>query len=129
MEQEGKLLRIKASKGIVFAAGGFFHNQAMMDKYQKKPASAAWTAASASNTGEVIEIGIKAGAKVDLMDDSWGMPTTIVPGEHPVPLVLERSYPGSMMVNCKGQRFTNESTSYVDVAHAMYKENSALFIV
>lgn len=93
----------------------------MREKYQKHPVSTEWTAAVPGNTGEVIEMGMAAGAAVDLMEDTWGMPTLTPPGEYPVPMVVERSYPYSIIVNVKGRRFTNEAASYVDVVHAMYE--------
>ncbi len=124
VEKEGKTIQIRAAKGVVLAAGGFPHNEAMRKKYQKHPVDTGWTAAAPGNTGEVIEMGMAAGAAVDLMDGTWGMPTTLPPGEHPLPMVMERSYPYSMMVNAKGRRFTNEAASYVDVVHAMYEEDA-----
>ena len=117
MEKEGKRLRIRATKGVVLAAGGFPHNQAMREKYQKHPVNTRWTVASPGNTGEVIEMGINAGAAVDLMDDNWGMPTVLPPDKSTFPLVMERSYPGAIMVNAAGRRFTNEAAPYLDVVH------------
>ena len=124
VEKEGKRLRIRATKGVVLAAGGFPHNQAMREKYQKHPVNTRWTVASPGNTGEVIEMGINAGAAVDLMDDNWGMPTVLPPDKSTFPLVMERSYPGAIMVNAAGRRFTNEAAPYLDVVHAMYEEDS-----
>ncbi len=123
VDREGKKIRIHASKGIVLAAGGFPHNKNMREKYQQHPVNTDWTIASPGNTGEVIDIGINAGAATDLMDDTWGVPTILPPGEHPFPLVMERACAGSIMVNSAGKRYTNESASYVDVVHAMYDAN------
>jgi 3-oxosteroid 1-dehydrogenase len=38
--------------------------------------------------------------------------------------VGERSYPGGIMVNAAGKRFTNEAASYVEVVHAMYEKHT-----
>ena len=124
VEKDGKRIRVRASKGVVLAAGGFPHNQAMREKYQKHPVSTEWTGASPGNTGEIIEMGIAAGADSDLMDENWGMPSMTPPGLAVYPLVVERSYPGGIMVNSAGRRFTNESASYVDVAREMRESNS-----
>ncbi len=123
VEKEGKRVRIRARKGVVLAAGGFPHNEAMRKRYQRPPVSTEWTVAVSGNTGEVIEMGMAAGAAVDLMEDIWGMPSVIRSGQHPFPLVLERSYPHSIMVNSVGRRFTNEAAPYVDVVHAMIEAN------
>jgi 3-oxosteroid 1-dehydrogenase len=124
VERDGKRIRIRATKGVVLAAGGFPHNQAMRERYQKHPVSTDWTLGSPDNTGDLIQMGIDAGAAVDLMEDTWGMPTLTAPGEPPFPMLVDRSYPGSLMVNAKGRRFVNESTSYVDVVHTMYEEDA-----
>ncbi len=124
VEKEGEIVRVKANKGVVLAAGGFAHNQAMREKYQKAPASTEWSCASEGNTGEVIEMGIDAGADTDLMDDNWGMPVTLPTGQPVFPFVMERAYPGAIIVNSAGRRFTNESASYVDVSRAMRDGNT-----
>ncbi len=124
VEKEGKKIRIRAAKGIVLAAGGFAHNLAMREKYMKPPVSTEWTAASPGNTGDIIEIGIEKGAAIDLMDDAWWGVTIIPPGEAPIFTVLERAYPGAIIVNSTGRRFTNEAESYVDLGHTMYDTNT-----
>ncbi len=123
-EKDGKKIRIRSKKGIVLAAGGFPHNKEMREKYQRHPISTEWTAASPGNTGEVIQMGINAGAKIGLMDDSWWGPTHFPPGDAPIFMVLERSYPGCIIVNSAGRRFINESTPYVDYGHSVYDANS-----
>ena len=39
-------------------------------------------------------------------------------------LVIEKSLPGSILVNKAGQRFVNEAAPYVDVVNAMYEWNT-----
>lgn len=128
VEKEGSRVRIRAEKGVVLAAGGFAQNAAMRKKYQKYPVSTKWSCASPGNTGEIIEMGIDAGAETDLMDDDWGMPTITPPDESVIPLVMERSYPGGIIVNSAGRRFSNESASYVDLVRAMRAENAELAV-
>ena len=124
VEKEGEKIGIRAAKGVVLAAAGFPHNKTMREKYQKHPIGTEWTAAAPGNTGEIIEMGMNAGAAVDLMDDAWWGPTHFPPGEPPIFMVLERSYPGCIIVNSAGRRFTNESTPYVDFGHDVYDGNS-----
>lgn len=123
-ERNGKEIRIRARKGVIMAAGGFAHNQQMRDEFQKSPIKHEWSSANPGNTGDGIQAGIEAGAKLDLMDDAWWGPTSMVPGSGPMFHVGERSYPGSIMVNAAGKRFTNEAASYVDVGHAMYENDT-----
>ena len=121
VEKEGKLVNVRANKGVILAAGGFAHNQEMREEYQKGPINHEWSSANQANTGDTIQAGMKIGAKTDLMEDAWWGPSSMPP-ELPVMFhVGERSYPGGIMVNSEGERFTNEAASYVEVVHVMYK--------
>jgi 3-oxosteroid 1-dehydrogenase len=123
-KKEGKEVRIKAEKGVILSAGGFPHNLEMREKYHPKPISTEWTSAHSGNTGDVILSGIKHGAAIDLMDDAWWGPSSKPKDELPFFHVGERSYPGGIMINKAGKRFTNEAASYVVVVHEMYEKHS-----
>ncbi len=124
-EREGRQMRIRADKGVVLAAGGFEANQAMREKYLPKPTRAEWSCGNHYNTGDAINLGLSVGAALDLMDDAWWGPTTVVPGEpHARVLVIEKSLPGSIFVNKRGQRFVNEAAPYIDVVNAMYRQHT-----
>ena len=112
--KEGKPFRIEARKGVVLAAGGFEHNQAMREKYLPKPTNHRWSAGSYDNTGDAIQEGIRIGAKMHMLDSAWWCNTISVPGE-PIPRlsIMEKSYPGSVVVNKAGERFSNESQNYM----------------
>jgi 3-oxosteroid 1-dehydrogenase len=124
--QEEKQIRIRATKGVVLAAGGFEGSQKMRDKYLPNPTRAEWSCGNHANTGDAINLGLTVGAGLDLMDDAWWGPTTVVPGEpYARMLVIEKSLPGSILVNKRGERFVNEAAPYIDVVNAMYKANTA----
>ena len=123
-KKDGKEIRIKAEKGVILAAGGFAHNLEMREKYHPKPITTKWTSAHKDNTGDVILSGMNHGADVDLMDDAWWGPSSVDPDGTPFFHVGERGYPGSIMVNKDGKRFTNESASYVVVVHEMYEKHT-----
>ncbi|MED5261343.1 MAG: FAD-binding protein [Myxococcota bacterium] len=125
VEKDGQTFRIRARRGVIFAAGGFEGNQVMRDKYLPNPTRAEWTCGNAANTGDVIEMGIKAGAAVDLMEEAWWGPTSVVPGEEQARmLVIEKSLPGSILVSQKGKRFVNEAAPYIDIVNGMYRTHS-----
>ena len=124
VERDGKPLAIYARKGVILAAGCFAHNLEMRLKYQKHPITTEWTTASPGNTGDAIQAGIRIGAAIDLMEEAWWGPSTKPPGMPPFFHVGERGYPGLIMVSQKGQRFTNESASYVDVVQVMYQKHT-----
>lgn len=123
-EREGKPIQIRARKGVVLAAGGFAHNQDMRNEFQRGPVNEAWSSANPGDTGEAIQEGIAAGAAVDLMDDAWWGPTSMTPDNGPMFHVGDRSYPGGIMVNGAGKRFTNEAAGYTEVVHAMYEKHT-----
>ena len=121
VEKNGQPLDIIARKGVILAAGCFAHNLDMRLQYQKHPITTDWTVASEGNTGDGILAGQRAGAAIDLMDEAWWGPTSLPPNTPPFFHVAERGFPGLIMVNQKGRRFTNESASYVEVVQAMYR--------
>jgi 3-oxosteroid 1-dehydrogenase len=125
-EKEGRPIRIRAEKGVVLAAGGFESSAEMRKKYLPNPTDPDWSCGALSNTGDAINMGLKLGAAIDLMDDAWWGPTTVVPGEERARmLVIEKALPGCMLVNKRGERFTNEAAPYVDVVKSMYAANKA----
>ena len=66
-----------------------------------------------SNTGDSIRAGMSIGAKTMNMHSTWAAPVFHVPGEDRGRLsTMERSLPGSIMVNQKGKRYLNEAASY-----------------
>ena len=121
-EKEGRPIRIRAEKAVVLAAGGFESSAEMRKKHLPNPTDPDWSCGALSNTGDAINMGTALGAAVDLMDDAWWGPTTVVPGEERSRmLVIEKALPSSMLVNKRGERITNEAAPYVDVVKAMYE--------
>ncbi|WP_194818283.1 3-oxosteroid 1-dehydrogenase [Nocardia sp. XZ_19_385] len=123
-ERDGKPVEIRARRGVVLAAGGFEHNLEMRREYFTGPVSTDWTVGAVENVGEGIRAGESAGAALDLMDDAWWGPSVRNPDGPPFFCLAERSQPGGIMVNDAGERFTNESASYVDVVHTMFERHA-----
>jgi 3-oxosteroid 1-dehydrogenase len=124
-EREGRRMRIRAKKGVVLAAGGFEGNQALREKYLPKPTRVEWSCANKFNTGDVIGMAQSVGAALDFMEDAWWGPTTVVPGEeYARMLVIEKSLPGGILVNKRGERIVDEASAYIDVVNAMYKHHT-----
>jgi len=121
VRHEGEEKLIRARLGVVLGAGGFERNEEMRVKYQRAPIGTEWTVGAEANTGDAIDAGLKLGAAVDLMDDAWWGPSIPLTGG-PWFALAERSRPGCLMVNTRGERFVNESAPYVEAVHAMYGE-------
>ncbi|WP_062303944.1 FAD-binding protein [Demequina subtropica] len=110
--------RIRARRGVHLGAGGFDHNAAWREEYQGL--SDEQSSGNPANTGGAIEIGMRHGADVALMDDAWWGPSVAPTSKGgPTFIVSERSMPYSIVVDQEGSRYVNESTSYVDFGHAM----------
>ena len=60
------------------------------------------------------------------MNDAWWTTTLCVPDE-PTPrlAIMEKSFPGSCVVNSAGQRFANESQNYMAFQKALFKTHTA----
>ncbi|MDF0530711.1 3-oxosteroid 1-dehydrogenase [Tsukamurella sp. 8F] len=115
----GEGVTLHARHGVVLAAGGFEHNAEMRRAYQREPIGTEWTNGVPANTGDAITAGMAAGGAVAFMDDAWWGPSIPLPRGAWFCLA-ERSLPGSIMVNARGERFVNESAPYVEATHAMY---------
>lgn len=125
IQRDGKTLRVQARKGVILAAGGFERNQAMREQYLPAPTSTDWSGGVEGNTGDAIQEGLRLGAATRLMDGAWWCTTVSVPGE-PAPRlsIMEKSFPGSCIVNLRGERFANESQNYMAFQKDLYKQHS-----
>lgn len=115
VKKDGKEIRIKTSRGVMLAAGGFAHNTEMRMKYQGVPG---WSVSPRGQLGQGIVIGQKAGGQLAMMEDAWWGAVPVNSKQQASGFMLaERSMPHSLMVNKNGQRFANESESYIDIGH------------
>ncbi|MGO9098010.1 MAG: FAD-binding protein [Mycobacterium sp.] len=121
--RDGTRLNVEARKGVLLAAGGFGHNADMRRRYSgDQPNEAQWSIANAGDTGEVLQTAMGLGAKTDLLDEAWWLPSVFIAngGTTAASLGSGRQRPGAIYVDSAGRRFCNESNSYVEVGKAMY---------
>ena len=125
IEKDDKPVRVQARKAVILAAGGFESNQQMREQYLPKPTNSDWSAGVTSNTGDAINAATSIGAATDRMDGAWWCTTLCVPDE-PAPRlsIMEKSFPGSCVVNINGQRFANESQNYMAFQKEQFKAHS-----
>ena len=119
VRSDGTEKLITARHGVILASGGFEHNDEMRKKYQREPIGTEWTVGAKANTGDGILAGQKLGAATDFMGDAWWGPSIPLTGG-PWFCLAERSLPGSIMINTRGERYMNEATPYVEAVHKMY---------
>lgn len=116
---------LSARRAVILTAGGFEHNMQMRHQYQPGVQDDAWSAGNEYNTGDAILAGLEAGAGLDLMDQSWWFPTTLIPDTPPPLLLAERTLPGSFIVNGSGKRFFNEAVPYMEAGQVIFAKHSA----
>ncbi|MFU8840128.1 MAG: FAD-binding protein, partial [Nitriliruptoraceae bacterium] len=118
IQRDGTTTRVEARRGVVLAAGGFAHRTEWRKEHHGIDG---FSSANRGDLGTAIEVAQGLGAAVDLMDDAWWGASIPAPTDDTSPsfLVSERSYPFSIMVDANGERFANESESYVDLGHRM----------
>lgn len=126
VQRDGRRMRLQARRGVVLAAGGFEANQAMRERYLPAPTNADWSAGCRTNTGDAIRAAMSIGAAVDRMDGAWWCTTFSTPGE-PLPrlAIMEKSLPGSCVVDRAGRRIANESQNYMAYQSALFARHSA----
>lgn len=116
---EGAARTIGARHGVLINAGGFAHNQRMRDLYQPGTCSE-WSATCEGDTGEMIEEMMRHGAAIAQMEEMVGNQATMPPGAtEPALVVTELTKPHAIVVDSSGQRYTNESQSYMAFCQAM----------
>jgi 3-oxosteroid 1-dehydrogenase len=113
---------IEGRRGVLLNTGGFSHDLAMREKYQPKPASVDWTQSNPGDTGDGIRMAQKLGADVDLMNEAWWTPGSLMPdgkfaGFH-VP--GESGKPHIIIVGKDGKRIGNEAGAYMEFGQKMF---------
>ena len=125
IECNGQRQRVRATKGVILASGGFEKNQALREQYLPAPTNTTWSAGNPGNEGDALIAGLELGAKTRLMNDAWWTTTLCVPDE-PAPrlAIMEKSFPGSCVVNRDGKRFANESQNYMAFQKDLFKTHT-----
>lgn len=123
--RDGRQIVVRARCGVVLAAGGFEHNQAMRERYLPKPTNSEWSAAPGTNAGDALRAALEIGAATCRMNGGWWCSTLKTP-DHPVPwnFILGKSNPGSCVVNRRGARIANESQDHNNYQEALYRKHS-----
>ncbi|MGA4668315.1 FAD-binding protein [Propionibacteriaceae bacterium Y1923] len=119
--RDGATVTIGATRGVMLAAGGFEHNREWRREHHGIDGA---SSGAPGNVGSTIALAAQAGAALELMDDAWwGASVEALPGGEPPFIVGERSFPYSIIVDANGERFANESESYVDLGHHMLERD------
>jgi 3-oxosteroid 1-dehydrogenase len=121
---DGRERKIAARRGVLINAGGFAHNQVMRDQYQPGT-STEWTATAPGDTGEMIQEMMRIGGAIAQMEEMVGNQAALPP-ELPDRIALvvsEIAKPHSLVVDQSGERYTNETQSYMSFCQNMLERN------
>jgi 3-oxosteroid 1-dehydrogenase len=122
--QGGAPVNIRTQRGVLLSAGGFAHNPEMRTEHGgDQPNRAKWSIANPGDTGEALQTAMRLGAKTDLMDEAWWLPAPRTGRFGQSTLDQARQRPRTIYVDAAGQRFVNESNSYMEVGKAMYERD------
>jgi succinate dehydrogenase/fumarate reductase flavoprotein subunit len=127
--QRGRRLSVAATRGVVLATGGFGANEEMRRTHIPL-ADAGWSLQPEGNQGDGLKFAFAEGGVLGVGNVANGIwaPMSAVPAEDarraPFPhLILDRSMPGSIVVNACGRRFVNEATHYQEFVDTMHRQN------
>jgi 3-oxosteroid 1-dehydrogenase len=129
VQRGGSEVRVRATRGIILAGGGFPASPELRERYFPKPV-ARFTSAYEGCVGETLQLAQSLGASLGQPgeDNALWFPSSIVTrrdGSTAVypHIVLDRSKPGLVAVNSTGRRFVNEGVSYHEFTRAMYRSH------
>lgn len=119
-ERGGKQLRIEAAGGVILAAGGFGSNREMRSTHLIRSPRVERSVAPEVNNGDAIAAGMRVGADTDLMDEAWWIPVyRLQRSGLTCGMFFDRAFPGSMIVNQRGERFMNDASNYDETGRIM----------
>ena len=119
----------RARGGVVLATGGFEWNDQLVAAFLRGPMTS--RVSPRTNTGDGLVMAMKAGAALSNMREAWWLPVSEIPtaggGTRAILITCERTFPGSIMVNRAGKRFTNEAANYNAFGAAFHEMDVARF--
>lgn len=128
---DGEEVEVRARRGVVLATGGFEWDPGLVAEFLRGPMTAPTSVPT--NTGDGLLMAMRAGARLANMGQAWWVPAVRIPGDvaFGVPRAnlvnRERTLPGSIMVNARGRRFTNEASNYNALGGAFHQMDAVTF--
>lgn len=124
-EQESRTITMRARKGVVIATGGFEWNTELVQTFLRGPMTGPISVPECEGDGLVMAMEV--GASLGNMANAWWMTSTkeSKAGHRDakpnfLPCASERAFPGSILVNRRGQRFVDEAMNYNALGFALH---------
>ncbi|MBH0781100.1 FAD-binding protein [Nocardia sp. NEAU-351] len=118
VEKDGVELRVRATRGVVLASGGFDHDMVWRKEFEPV-IDQDWSFGNPESMGDGIRAGEEVGAGTELMEEAWWFPSIQWPDGRLQFMLNERMMPSQFIVNGAGERYINEAAPYMDFGHAM----------
>jgi len=127
-ESEGKSVNLRARKAVIFATGGYVHNEEMINKFQ--PARLYGSCAMPAAEGDFINIAAEAGAQLGNIGGAWRTQILLEDALKSRYLNTGVFFPpgdSAIQVNKYGLRAVDENRNYNDRTeiHGMYDASNA----
>jgi 3-oxosteroid 1-dehydrogenase len=116
-----RTLRFGARKAVIFASGGFTHDETMRRNFQSVPVFGG--CAAKSNEGDFVNIGAAVGAELRNMNYAWMCPIVLEKALNGDPGLIGTFSPSGdsmIYVDRNGRRVTNEKLAYNESAQAFF---------
>jgi 3-oxosteroid 1-dehydrogenase len=123
--KDGKPWRVGARSGVLLNAGGFAHDQAMLDRYIPN-VKAEWSMAAPGDTGDMHREMIRVGAAMAQMEEMVGNQMSLPPGQGPQGIQMQLSKPHAFLVDSSAERYQNEGGSYMTFCQGMLKRHETV---
>jgi len=118
--QAGRDLHVGARRGVVLCAGGFVHNDEMVQRHSPLVARCSLRLGNDFDDGRAIRMAQALGAAVARMDAA----------EVAVPITPPRKLVTGILVNGQGQRFINEDTYYGRVGQEiLFRQGGEAYLI
>lgn len=112
IRRDGKVLHVRAHKGVVLAAGGFISNREMVQRYAPEAMVCEQLVTAGNDDGSGIRMGMSVGAATLNMHEFFAT----------VPFFPPASLVKGIFINERGQRFINEDAYHGRVAHYVLRQ-------
>lgn len=124
VEEAGKIIRIKARKGVIIATGGFEWNEKLVNSFLRGPMTGPVSVPECEGDG--LLMAMEVGASLGNMGKSWWLQSSqemAAQGRGKANYLIgnsERTRPRSILVNRSAKRFVNEAANYNAVGPVLH---------
>jgi 3-oxo-5alpha-steroid 4-dehydrogenase len=120
VRHDGREHVVRVRRGVVLAAGGFVHNDAMLSRHSPLLQRCNYRLGTDGDDGRAIRMAMGAGADVSRMHA----------GEVAVPITPPRRLVRGILVTTAGQRFINEDAYYGRVGQeGLFRHGGRMFLI